>query len=113
MTALVKLPNISPTIKIDMVSLIRCETDSTSIKTSELPTHEASTIPYEERKMPLKNGGTNPAPKIIKATPKLAPELSPKTSGPAKGFRNKVCISKPLADKPMPAKMAINAFGKR
>ena len=92
---------------------MRCETASTANKTSELPIQEAKTIPYEERKNGLKEAGTTPAPKITKATPRLAPELSPRTSGPASGFLNKVCISKPLTDSPIPAKMATRALGRR
>lgn len=113
MIALVKLPNINPTIKIAIVSLIRCETAKTAIKTNELPKHDAKTIPYEERKNWLKKVGTKPAPKITNATPKLAPELKPNTSGPANGFLNKVCINKPLTDNPIPTKIATKAFGKR
>jgi hypothetical protein len=55
----------------------------------------------------------NPEPKISKATPKLAPEEIPNTKGPANGFRNKVCISKPQIDNPEPTIMAVIAFGKR
>lgn len=52
-------------------------------------------------------------PIISNATPKLAPELIPKTKGPAKGLRKRVCISKPLTDNPAPTKMAVMAFGTR
>ena len=55
----------------------------------------------------------NEAPKIRIATPKLAPELIPKTKGPASGFLNKVCINKPLIDKPEPTIIAVIALGKR
>ena len=61
--------------------------------------------------MVLKKGGSKPAPNMTKATPKLAPELSPKTYGPANGFRNKVCISKPLTDNPIPTRIAVMALG--
>ncbi len=50
-------------------------------------------------------------PKIKIATPKLAPEEIPNTKGPAKGFLNKVCISKPQIDKPEPTKIAVIALG--
>ena len=50
-------------------------------------------------------------PKINNATPKLAPEETPKTKGPASGFLNKVCISKPQIDKPEPTSIAVIAFG--
>ncbi len=55
--------------------------------------------------------GKREAPKSTTATPKLAPELKPKTYGPARGFLNKVCINNPLIDKPMPTKIATIALG--
>jgi hypothetical protein len=48
-----------------------------------------------------------------KATIRLAPELNPNTSGPAKGFLKRVCINKPLTDKEAPARIHVIAFGKR
>jgi len=50
-------------------------------------------------------------PKISNATPKLAPEEIPNTNGPANGFLNNVCISKPLIDNPEPTKIAVIALG--
>lgn len=50
-------------------------------------------------------------PKINKATPKLAPELIPRTKGPASGFLNNVCINKPEIDNPEPTKIAVIDFG--
>ncbi|MNR27452.1 hypothetical protein D3C85_1447270 [compost metagenome] len=76
---MVKLPNINPTIKIAIVSLNRCETNKTSSKTSVLPKVEAKTIPYDDNAIIFKKDGKKPAPRITKATPKLAPELNPKT----------------------------------
>ena len=52
-------------------------------------------------------------PKIKRATPRLAPEEIPRTKGPAKGFLNKVCINRPLIDKPDPTIIAVIAFGSR
>jgi len=57
--------------------------------------------------------GKKPAPIIKNATPKLEPELNPKTKGPANGFLNSVCINNPETDKPIPTKMEVIAFGKR
>ena len=48
-----------------------------------------------------------PDSKTTKATPRLAPELIPKTEGPAKGLRKTVCICKPLTAKPAPATKAV------
>ena len=50
---------------------------------------------------------TLPESRIIKATPKLAPELIPSSEGPAKGLRNSVCICNPLMDNPAPAIKAV------
>ena len=111
--ALVKLANISPTIKIAMVSRSRWETNKTASKTIVLPKQEARIMPYEDNKKEAKKAGKKADPKITNATPRLAPELNPKTYGPANGLRNKVCISKPLIDKPIPTKTAVIAFGKR
>ena len=47
----------------------------------------------------------------MSATIKLAPELSPSTSGPARGFLKSVCICKPAADKAEPARRHVNALG--
>lgn len=52
-------------------------------------------------------------PSIKIATPKLAPELIPKTYGPASGFLNKVCINNPLIAKPEPTNTAVIALGIR
>ena len=45
------------------------------------------------------------------ATIRLAPELSPSTSGPAKGFLKSVCISKPAIDNAAPANTQVTALG--
>lgn len=111
--ALVKLANISPTIKIAIVFRKCCATNKTNIKTATLPNVDAKTIPYGDNKIEFKNDGNKPAPKITIATAKIAPELNPKTSGPANGFLNNVCINNPLTDKPTPTKTAVIAFGKR
>ena len=111
--AFVILPNIKPTIKIATVSLNRLEKAKTAINTIKLPKLEAITIPKVDKRVVDKSIGSNCKPITTKATPKLAPELSPNTSGPAKGFLNKVCISKPLIDKPMPTAIAVIDLGNR
>jgi hypothetical protein len=50
-------------------------------------------------------------PIVSKATPRPAPELIPKTEGPAIGFLKRVCIKSPTADKPAPVLMAVIDFG--
>ena len=77
--ALAKLLNINPTINTDIVSLNLLETNKTRSKTDKLPKQEARIIPNDESKISDKKDGKIPAPKITKATPKLEPELNPKT----------------------------------
>ena len=107
------LPNINPIIRIAIVSLTLEDTTITANKTKKLPKLAAITILHLEIKKLAKTPPNNPEPKITKATPKLAPELIPRTNGPANGFLNKVCINKPEMPKPEPTKMAVKALGKR
>ena len=81
-------------------------------KTKKLPKPEANTNPKAEEVKTCKKGSI-PAPKVSKATPSPAPELTPNTYGPAKGFLKKVCIIKPLTDKEIPAITAAIALGNR
>ena len=48
---------------------------------------------------------------MVKATPKLAPEVMPSTYGPASGFLNKVCIISPDIPNPEPTIIAVKALG--
>ena len=57
--------------------------------------------------------GKKAAAIMTNATPKLAPELTPKIYGSANGLRNSVCIIKPATDSEAPANTAVTAFGKR
>ncbi len=45
------------------------------------------------------------------ATIKLAPDDTPNTDGPAKGFLNRVCINKPESESAAPAKIAVHVLG--
>lgn len=94
-----------------MVSLIFIETTITDINTKKLPRLAAITILHFEMMSKVKIPPKRLDPKIIRATPKLAPELMPNTKGPAKGFLNKVCIKSPEIPKPEPTRIAVNAFG--
>ena len=64
-----------------------------------------------EIKIPDNKAPIELPPSINNATPKLAPELIPKTKGPASGFRNKVCIKSPEIPNPLPTIIAVIAFG--
>ena len=75
----VKLPNINPTINIAIVSRIRFAITKTDKSTMKLPKLEAIIIPYVERKNSDNETGNKDEPNITTATPKLAPELNPKT----------------------------------
>ena len=109
--AAVKLPNINPIIKIDMVFFTLFATIITANKTNKAPKLAAIANAQLENAFDNNTPPNKELPKIKKATPKLAPEEIPKTNGPANGFLNNVCISKPLIDKPEPTKIAVIAFG--
>ena len=94
-----------------MVSLTLLETAKTANKTRKLPKLAAITILHLDIRAVANNPPNNPEPKITKATPKLAPELIPRTKGPARGFLKRVCINKPEIPKPEPTKIAVIAFG--
>lgn len=110
-TAAVILPNINPIISIAIVSLTLEDTIKTASSTKKLPKLAAITILHFEINNEAKIPPKKPEPNITKATPKLAPELIPKTNGPASGFLNKVCINSPEIPKPEPTKMAVKALG--
>lgn len=96
-----------------MVFLIFFEAIITKINTVNEPKLAAKAILQLDNKKSVKIKLNKDVPKIKTATPKLAPELIPNTKGPAKGFRNKVCINKPLIPNPDPTIIAVNDFGKR
>lgn len=112
-TAAVMLPNINPMMRMAIVSLTLLETANTANNTKKLPRLAAITMLHFDIKYVAKTPPNNPEPKIIIATPKLAPELIPSTNGPAKGFLNKVCINKPEMPNPDPTSIAVIAFGSR
>lgn len=107
------VPNIKPIIKIDIVFRILLAVMRTANKTNAAPKLEAIAIAQFERANPAKTPPKILEPKINRATPKLAPDEIPRTKGPAKGFLNKVCMSRPLIDKPEPTKIAVKALGRR
>lgn len=94
-----------------MVSLILLDTTRTAKSTKKLPKLAAITTDHLDTKDAANTPPSKPDPKIIIATPKLAPEVMPSTNGPANGFLNKVCISKPEMPKPDPTNTAEIAFG--
>lgn len=102
---------MSPIIRIAIVSLTLEETTKTANNTKKLPKLAAITIAHFEIKSVAKTPPKIPEPKITKATPKLAPELIPRTNGPANGFLNSVCINNPEMPNPEPTKIAVRAFG--
>ena len=50
---------------------------------------------------------------VTRATARLAPLVTPKTSGAAKGLWKTVCSSKPLTASALPANSAVMACGRR
>ncbi len=93
------------------MSRTREETIKTVSKTKKLPKLAEITKLHFEISNVAKKPPKTDDPIIISATPKLAPDVMPKTNGPANGLRNKVCINKPDMPKPEPTNMAVMAFG--
>lgn len=94
-----------------MVFLTRFAAIITANKTKNAPKLDAIGKDQLEKELLAKKPPKTEDPKINKATPKLAPEETPKTKGPASGFLNNVCINKPATDSPEPTKIAVIAFG--
>ena len=94
-----------------MLSRTLLETAKTANNTKKLPKLAAITILHLEIKAVAKRLPNKPEPRITRATPKLAPELMPKTNGPANGFLKSVCINNPDMPKPEPTNIAVMAFG--
>ena len=104
-----KLPNIIPIINKDTVCGTFTDTIIISSNTPTAPRTAAVTCPHPA----ITNQGSDEAPNVSKATPRLAPEVTPSTSGPASGLRNNVCISTPATDSAAPVRMAVRALGRR
>ena len=96
-----------------MVSLTLEDTIKTNSRTKKLPKLAAITKLHFVSKNVARKPPKILLPNITKATPRLAPEVIPKTKGPANGFLNNVCINNPEMPKPDPTNMAVMAFGKR
>jgi len=99
-----------PTIRSETALCMRNETISTKTSKKAAPSTAASTI---DQPPSIKTAGKTPEAIVIKATPKLAPELTPRIYGSASGFRKSVCINNPATDNEAPAIIAVIAFGKR
>ena len=109
--AAVILPNIKPIINSAMVSFTLEATTMTANNTKKLPILEAiaseTSFTIPKARTPEKTA----EPMMRIAAPKLAPELTPKTNGPAKGFLKRVCINSPLKANPLPTSTAVKALG--
>lgn len=103
---------IIPKISITIISFILWLTAATTANIAAAPIHAAPATPtvesHADEDIPSRG-----APRIKSATPRLAPELTPKTYGPANGLRNRVCICKPLTESAAPARIATTAFIRR
>src|SRR5574344_1042342 len=92
------------------MSLMRKDTRIINSKTDAAPIAPAITKDKFEFKILIFN---KEEPITTTATPKLAPLLIPKIEGPAKGFLNKDCITKPATDNAAPHNIAAITRGKR
>ena len=97
------LPNISPIIKRVALSVIFRDIKMITSRIDAEPIPAASNMLIL---LPIMAIGIIEPSKIIRATPKLAPELIPRTNGPANGFLNRVCINRPLTASPAPTPIA-------
>lgn len=109
----IPLDSMMPRISIVSISFTLDEITIISSITAPAPTHDAATRIQLPKPFILSGDIFREKPKITKATPRLAPELIPRTSGPAIGFLNTVCICRPLNDKATPTMIAVIALGNR
>ena len=93
----------------------RRATPSTRNSTRPAPKLAATTMPksLSSPRPASKVPPVAPMVSTIRATPRLAPELMPRTNGPASGLRNRVCICSPLTLRADPARTAVTALGSR
>lgn len=94
-----------------IISLTLEEMNIISIITAPAPVQEAATRIQFPNPLKLSGEMVEEKPSITKATPRLAPELIPRTYGPAMGLRKTVCICNPLNDNATPTIRAVIAFG--
>ena len=67
-----------PRIKIVIISFIRAEIITITSRTNPEPIHAAVTIPHEPTAEAIPPPSNPPVPSTSKATPRLAPELTPR-----------------------------------
>src|SRR5258706_2374847 len=104
---------INPTIRSETLSLTRWARPMTRRKTKILPAHAANATLHGLVLMRRRTTEPERLARITMATMRLEPELSPSTSGPAKGFLNNVCIISPPDARAAPARMHVTALGNR
>ena len=104
--------SIIPTISITLIFRILRDKDITRSSITADPIHAIPVIPnilnHDDVARPSIGAAS-----VKSATPRLAPELIPRTYGPARGLRKSVCICRPLAESAIPAAMATITFGSR
>ena len=102
-------PTIMPTISRLTLSLTLPATLITSSSTSVEPMiADIAIVPAPALTIPNSDVHIT-----TNATPRLAPELTPKIYGPASGLRKSVCIRMPLILSALPARIAVKALGRR
>ena len=101
-------PNIIPIKSNDTACRTLNDTINTNKRTHTAPNVAEMINPNPES---TKDRGKIEPAKIYMATPKLAPELTPNTYGPAKGFWKRVCIINPAIDIADPVNIAVMALG--
>lgn len=107
------LATIIPKISSEALSFNLEETNKIRSVTANAPSQAATTTPISEKREAESCNPKAEKPIIKKATPKPAPELSPKIKGSARGFLKRVCICNPQIESATPDKMAVITLGTR
>src|SRR5690606_78451 len=102
----VKKLNINPTINTAVTSKNFLATARMTSKTANAPITAAIAIWY----LLITDADT---PSVKTATASEAPEVIPRTDGPASGLRKRVCINKPARASAEPPTSATIALGNR
>lgn len=104
---------ISPMIINVVIFLTRLLKPNMSINTNVAPKKAARLTPILDHNPKDESAllPKMPVNKIVTATPRLEPLLTPSIEGSAKGFLKSVCIRSPATERAAPANKAVMACG--
>ena len=104
-------PSIIPRTRRTVLSPIFRLAAIMTARTIAAPAHAAPAIPRFSSRGAIPAVMPEDTPRTHSAAPSDAPELIPRTYGPARGFMNNVCMRRPLSETAAPAIMAVSALG--